>query len=51
MGSQLSEHFETHKCNSSLVSLYVYMWCLSTADPNYINAALILTIQGIVLLN
>lgn len=29
----------------------LYMWCLSTADPNYLNVALILRIQGIVKLN
>lgn len=30
---------------------FLYMCCLSTVDPNYLNVTLILGIQGIVQLN
>lgn len=41
------------KCNkaASRRRFFLYMCCLSTADPNYLNVTLILGIQGIVQLN
>lgn len=51
IGSQLIVDAVLLNSMADMSAQVLYMWCLSTADPNYLNVALILRIQGIVKLN